>query len=294
MTDATETFGTASYSAVHRRMAYAIQNVTADLTILSGEPAIEPHARKTVRDLSIAHRVLHEQAAAIGVPANWIDHASDAGRRSERTTGESTLPTAHDVPRSMLIAQLRHQVESLHTLPALASVRRDRGLAERRGADRLSEHLRLQWLRVAMTATAIDATEAETRGLWGIDPKSWQPRLAAVADRLDLEGGRPWRAVTAPAVLREARCRVAVMRMVGITLTDSPAHQLPPAPHLLEASSEHAWQTRDRIERPAGELIGAAIEATGVTAAYLDHAEGGAHYLPPPTASVTPVSELDL
>lgn len=293
MTESTEVRSTAGHSVVHRRLAYAIQNVAADLTIVSGEPAIEPHTT-TVRDLSIAHRVLREQAAAIGVPPDWIESASDAGRLGRRTTGEPALRAAHGVPRSMLIAQLRHQVEVLYTLPALAAIRRDRGQVEHRDADRLSEHLRLQWLRVAMTATAIDTTGAETRGWWDIDPTAWQPRLTAVADRLDLEGGRPWRAATQPAVVREARCRVAAMRMVGISLESSRSHQLPPAPHLLEASAENAWQTRDEIERPAGELIGAAIDATGITTTDLDHTEGGAHDLPPPAVPMAPASELDL
>ncbi|MFI8974166.1 hypothetical protein ACIGO9_14865 [Nocardia asteroides] len=294
MTEPTEIRNTARNSAVHRRVAYAIQNVAADLTILSGDRAIEPRMRTTVRDLSIAHRVLREQAAAIGAPPNWIDHATAAGRLGRHTVGEPPLPAAHSVSRSLLVAQLRHQVEALYTLPALAAIRGHRGQVQDRDADRFSEHLRLQWLRVAMTATAIDATVAETRGWWDIDPTAWQPRLAAVADRLDLEGGRAWRAATQPAVVREARCRVAVMRLVGISLDNSPAHQLPPAPHLVNASAEHACQTRDQVERSAGELIGTAIEAPGITATDIDHPEAGAHDLPPLAVPMTPASELDL
>ncbi|MFD4433261.1 hypothetical protein [Nocardia sp. NPDC058497] len=277
-------------------MASAIQNVTADLTILSREPSTDSRASRLVRELSIAHRVLHEQAAAIGVPADWIHLADKQGRLDRRTTGEPpTMPRATPVARPMVLAQLRHQVDALYTLPAIGVLRRQRGLIDDHRGERLSEHLRLQWLRVALTATAINATETEVRGWWDIDPSAWQPRLGAVAERLELEGGRAWRAVTQPAVLRDARCRVAVMRIVGITIADSPAHQLPPAPHLLDASAEHAWQTRDQIERPAGELIGTAIEVTGVTDTHgRDHADHSSHDLPPPALSANPVPELDL
>ncbi|MFD5179428.1 hypothetical protein ACFWM1_26715 [Nocardia sp. NPDC058379] len=294
MTEPTQTHRTTAHSAVHRRLAAAIQNVAADLAILAGEPRIEPPTRTTIRDLSVANRVLREQAAAVGVPSTWIQAATSAGRQGRRSTGEHLLPAAHAVPRALLVAQLHHQVEALYTLPALAVLRSDRGQIEPRNAARLSEHLRLQWLRVAMTAVAIDATETETHGWFDIEPAAWRPRLDAVAQQLDLEGGRPWRAVTQPAIVREARCRVAAMRLVGISLDESRPHQLPPAPHLLEASAEHAWQTREEVERPAGELIGAAIDATGITATDLDHAQDGAHDLPPPAVPMAPASELDL
>lgn len=297
MTAPAEASGTGADSVLYRRMASAIQNVTADLTILSREPSTDSRARRLVRELSIAHRVLHEQAAAIGVPTDWIHLADKQGRLDQRTTGEpATLPTATPVARPMLLAQLRHQVDALYTLPAIGVLRREQGVlvADHR-SERLSEHLRLQWLRVALTAAAINATETEVHGWWDIDPTAWRPRLGAVAERLELEGGRALRAVTQPAVLREARCRVAVMQLVGKTIADSPAHQLPPAPHLLEASAELAWQTGDEMERPAGELIGVAIEVTGVTDAHgFDHADHSAHDLPPPDLSANPISELDL
>ncbi len=282
MTGQAETPSIDRYSIVQRRMAYAIQNVTADLTILTGEPAGEARVQRMVRDLSVANRVLREQAAAIGVPAEWIHRAERLGRLGRRTAGMSPLPAASAMSRPMLLAQLRHQVEALYTLPALAVVRGDRSSVDARTADRLGAHVRLQCLRVAMVATAINATEPETRGWWNTDPAAWAPRLAAVTEGFDLEGGRAWHAATQPAVLREARCRVAAMRLVGINPAKVPPHQRPPAPHLLEASAHHAWQTVRPVEMSAGELIEAAIQASGVEDSFGVERVDSIHDLSPP------------
>ncbi|MEV0853801.1 hypothetical protein [Nocardia fluminea] len=269
-----------TWALVHRRMAAAIQNVTVDLMLL----AREPHSRiQTFRDLSIAGRILHEQAAAIGMPANWIDYARQAGQEGRKATGTSSLPPRRPVSRSLLIAQLHHQADTLSTLAAVGPIRRDRGQVSAQAADKLGEHLRLQWLRVAMVATAINATEDETRGWWATDTTHWQRRLAQIQQQSAPEQGRQWREFTHLASVREARIRVAAMRMVGIDLTASAPHQLPPAPHLLEATAENAWHPAS-LESKGGARIDAAIAATGIDDAH-SIADGDTHDLPPPTTS---------
>ena len=265
---------------VHRRMAAAIQNVTVDLMLL----AREPHSRiQTFRDLSIAGRVLHEQAAAIGVPVNWIDYARQAGQEGRNATGTSSFPPRRPVSRSLLIAQLHHQAETLLTMAAVGPVRRGRGQVTAPAAEKLGEHLRLQWLRVAMVATAINLTEDETRGWWPTDPTHWHSRIAQIEQQSAPDQGRQWREFTHRGTVREARVRVAAMRMVGIGLTDSAPHQLPPAPHLLETAAENAWCI-EPLEQAGGAHIGAAIAATGIDDTHAI-ADGDTHDLPPPPLS---------
>lgn len=280
---------------VARRMTAAIQNVTADLSALAARPqGLMRLWRWTVRDLSVAVRVLHEQAMAIGVPDNWVEHAHQAGRLGHRTTADGPLPAANTVARPVPLAQLRHQAETLFTLAAIGVVRRDQTTLNTATTHRLSEHIRLQWLRVAMVATAINVTETEVHGWWATDPAAWQPHMTRLNTQVEPERGRYWRELTGTTTLREARARVEAMRMVGLTITDSPPHQLPPAPHLLEASAEHAWQARDQIVWPASELIGTAIEANGVATARSDRIDHRAQDLSPPTRSANPTPEIDL
>ncbi|APE37187.1 hypothetical protein BOX37_28300 [Nocardia mangyaensis] len=273
---------------VHRRMAAAIQNVTVDLMLL----AREPHSRiQTLRDLSIAGRILHEQAAAIGVPANWIDYARQAGQEGRKATGTSSLPPRRPVSRSLLIAQLHHQADTLWTLAAVGPVRRDHGQVSAPAAQKLDQHLRLQWLRVAMVATAINLTEAETRGWWATDPTHWHSRQTQIQQQSPPDQGRQWRELTHFTSVREARVRVAAMRMVGIDLTASSPHQLPPAPHLLAATAENAWHTAS-LESEGGARIDAAIAATGVDDVH-GLADSDTHDLPPPTRSAQLHAEPD-
>ncbi|MEV0688275.1 hypothetical protein AB0I35_30900 [Nocardia sp. NPDC050378] len=263
---------------VHRRMAAAIQNVTMDLMLL----AREPHSRiHTFRNLSIAGRVLHEQAVAIGVPSNWIDHARQAGQEGRKAAGTYTLPPRRPVARSNLIAQLHHQADTLSTLAAVGPVRRDRGQVTVPAAAKLAEHLQAQWLRVAMVATVLNVSEAETHGWWPTDTTDWQARLAQIAQQSMPDQGRQWRELTHVGRVREGRIRVAAMRMVGIDLADSAPHQLPPAPHLLERAAETAWHTASGEPDP-GAGIGAAIAATGIDNGYgID--DGDLFDLPPPS-----------
>ncbi|MGC4989884.1 hypothetical protein [Nocardia salmonicida] len=261
-------------------MAAAIQNVTVDVTQL----AQEPHLRmQTLRDLMVVGRVLTEQATAIGVPREWINLAYQAGHEGRKADDTRPLPDPLPVKRAMLIAQLRHQADTLSTMAAVGPVRRDRGQVSAPAAQKLGEHLRLQWLRVAMVATAINVTEVETRGWWATDPTHWHARQAQIQQQSAPDQGRQWRELTHFASVREARVRVAAMRMVGIDLTDSAPHQLPPAPHLLEATAENAWHTAS-LEPEGGARIGAAIAATGIDDAH-SLADGDTHDLPPPTRS---------
>lgn len=132
---------------LHRRMAALIHNVSVDLRQL----AREPHTRtRTFRDLAVVSRVVHEQAVAIGVPADWIAHAKKAGQQGRRATEAVSLPPRRPVARSLLIAQLHHQVDTLATLAVVGPVRRDRAAVTVQASDKLAEHLRLQWLRVAI------------------------------------------------------------------------------------------------------------------------------------------------
>ncbi|MFD3510087.1 hypothetical protein [Nocardia sp. NPDC058666] len=266
-------------------MTAAIQNVTADLTVLARQrPDGFPQWRATVRDLSLAGRVLHEQAVAIGVPQTWIEHARHAGRLGQKSTAEAPLPPSTEVPRIALVAQLRHQVDTLYTLAAIGAVRRGQGHVHRASVERLREHVTAQWLRVAMVATALDVTENEVEGWWATDSSTWQPRLALLQAQVEPERGRQWRAFTQPGAVREARCRVEAMRVVGINVDDGSPHQLPPTRNLLEATAENVWQSQHAVETAAGARIGAAIVATGIDDAPhfgLDDP----HDLPPPSLS---------
>ncbi|MEV0768518.1 hypothetical protein [Nocardia salmonicida] len=274
---------------VHRRMTAAIQNVTVDVMLL----AREPHSRmQTLRDLLVAGRVLCDQADAIGVPYNWIDHARQAGQEGRKAVGTYSLPPRRPVSRPMLIAQLRHQVDTLSTLAAVGPVRRARAAVGAVTAERLSEHLRLQWLRVAMVATAINLTEVEAAGWWRTDATYWQSRLAQIEQQEAPDLGRQWRELTQLASVREARCRVAAMGMVGIDLTASQPHQLPPAPHLLEATAEKAWHTAQFDTEP-GSQIGAAIAATGIDEGHYI-GQDDTHDLPPPVLSLDRHTEPEL
>ncbi|UGT54987.1 hypothetical protein [Nocardia asteroides] len=262
---------------LHRRMAALIHNVSVDLMQL----AREPHSHiQTFRDLSVVGRVVHEQAVAIGVPATWIAHAKQAGQQGRRATDAVSLPPRRPVARSLLIAQLHHQVDTLSTLAAVRPVRRDHATVTPQAADKLAEHLRLQWLRVAMVATTLDVTEAETSGWFSLEAADWQARLDQVSRQSAPDQGRQWRELTHVGRVREGRIRVAAMRMVGIDLTDSAPHQLPPAPHLLETAAETTWHTA-ALEPDSGAGIGAAIAATGIEDSY-GIADGDLFDLPPP------------
>ncbi|MFD4351555.1 hypothetical protein ACFWPX_03300 [Nocardia sp. NPDC058518] len=269
-------------------MAAAIQNVTVDITQLAREPYMR---MQTLRDLTVIGRVLTEQATAIGVPHDWINLAYQAGYEGRKADDARRLPDPRPVTRAMLIAQLHHQADTLSTLAAVGPVRRGRGPVTAPAAEKLSEHLRLQWLRVAMVATAINVTEDETRGWWPTDPTRWHSRIAEIEQQSAPDQGRQWRELTHRGSVREARVRVAAMRMVGIDLTDSAPHQLPPAPHLLEAAAEIAWCT-EPLEFEGGAHIGAAITATGIDDTHAI-ADGDTHDLPPPPLSVQPHVEPD-
>lgn len=142
-----------------------------------------------------------------------------------------------------------------------------------------------------MVATAINLTEAETRGWWATDPTHWHSRQAQIQQQSVPDQGRQWRELTYFASVREARVRVAAMRMVGIDLTASSPHQLPPAPHLLAATAESAWHTAS-LESEGGARIGAAIAATGIGDAH-GIADSDTHDLPPPTRSAQRHAEPD-
>ncbi|WP_280345506.1 hypothetical protein [Nocardia neocaledoniensis] len=273
---------------LHRRMAALIHNVSVDLRQL----AREPHNRtKTFRDLSVVGRVVHEQAVAIGVPANWIAHAKKSGQQGRRATDAVSLPPRRPVARSLLIAQLHHQVDTLSTLAAVRPVRRDHATITVQAAGKLTEHLRLQWLRVAMVATALDVTEAETSGWWSLEAADWQARLDQISQQSAPDQGRQWRELTHVGRVREGRIRVAAMRMVGIDLAHSAPHQLPPAPHLLETAAETTWHTAPS-EPDGGAGIGAAIAATGIEDSY-GIADGDLFDLPPPGEVAHPQLEPD-
>lgn len=273
---------------LHRRMAALIHNVSVDLRQL----AREPHNRtKTFRDLSVVGRVVHEQAVAIGVPADWIAHAKKAGQQGRRVTEAASLPPRRPVARSLLIAQLHHQVDTLATLAAVGPVRRDRAAVTVQASDKLAEHLRLQWLRVAMVATALDVTEAETNGWWSLEAADWQARLNQISQQSAPDQGRQWRELTHVGRVREGRIRVAAMRMVGIDLADNAPHQLPPAPHLLETAAETVWHTAASGPE-SGTGIGAAIAATAVEDSY-GTAYGELFDLPPPGGVAHPQLEPD-
>ncbi len=282
----------AGLTVVHRRIAVAIQNVTADLSVLAAEPQGAMRVwRTTLRDLSVAARVLHEQAAAIGMPDNWIEHAHQAGRLGHKSTTDGWLPAPTIVSRPLLLAQLHHQTDTLFSVAAIGVVRRHQTTLDIQTANRLSEQVRLQWLRVGLVATAIELTEAEVGGWWATDPSVWQPRMARLAAQVEPERGRQWRELTGPATLRESRARVASMRMVGIDLERSALHQLPPAPHLLETAAENAWHTPGSGGADVGVRIGAAIDATGIDQ---DHNGGhnDSHDLPPPIPAQSHDTEL--
>ncbi|MFF0546618.1 MULTISPECIES: hypothetical protein [Nocardia] len=278
----------AGTTVVHRRMAAVLQNVTVDLMQL----AREPHSRiQTFRDLSVVGRVVHEQAVAIGVPANWIAYARQAGQEGRKATGDALLPPRRPVARPLLIAQLHHQADTLSTLAAVRPVRRDHAAVTAQTADKLAEHLRLQWMRVAMVATTLNVTEAETSGWWSPEVADWRSRLDQISQQSPPDRGRQWRELTHVGRVREGRVRVAVMRMVGIDLADSAPHQLPPAPHLLEAAAETAWHTA-YPEPGDGAGIGAAIAATGIEDGH-GIADGDLFDLPPPGEVAHPQLEPD-
>ncbi|MEV0336921.1 hypothetical protein [Nocardia sp. NPDC050717] len=269
-------------------MAALIHNVSVDLRQL----ALQPHSRvQTFRDLSVVGRVVHEQAVAIGVPANWIAHAKKAGQQGRRATDAASLPPCRPVARSLLLAQLYHQVDTLSTLAAGGPIRRDHATVTLEAADKLTEHLRLQWLRVAMVATALDVTEAETSGWWSLEAADWRARLDQISQQSAPDQGRQWRDLTHVGRVREGRIRVAAMRMVGIDLADSSPHQLPPAPHLLETVAETTWHTAS-LEPGSGAGIGAAIAATGVEDGY-GIADSDLFDLPPPGDVPHPQLEPD-
>ncbi|MBF6212167.1 hypothetical protein IU487_14105 [Nocardia puris] len=273
---------------LHRRMAALIHNVSVDLRQL----AREPHNRTTTfRDLSVVGRVVHEQAVAIGVPADWIAHAKKAGQQGRRATDAASLPPRRPVARSLLIAQLHHQVDTLATLAAVGPVRRDRVAVTVQASDKLAEHLRLQWLRVAMVATALDVTEAETSGWWSLEAADWRARLDQISQQPAPDQGRQWRELTHVGRVREGRIRVAAMRIVGIDLADSAPHQLPPAPHLIETAAENAWHTAT-AEAEGGAGIDAAIAATGIEDSN-GIADGDLFDLPPPGWVAHPQLEPD-
>ncbi|NKX91249.1 MULTISPECIES: hypothetical protein [Nocardia] len=273
---------------LHRRMAALIHNVSVDLRQL----AREPHNRtKTFRDLSVVGRVVHEQAVAIGVPADWIAHAKKAGQQGRRATEAVSLPPRRPAARSLLIAQLHHQVDTLATLAAVGPVRRDRAAVTVQASDKLAEHLRLQWMRVAMVATALDVTEAETNGWWSLEATDWRARLDQISQQSAPDQGRQWRELTHVGRVREGRVRVAAMRMVGIDLARSAPHQLPPAPHMLETAAETTRHTAP-LEPDSGAGIGAAIAATGIEDSY-GIADGDLFDLPPPGEVAHPQLEPD-
>lgn len=288
LTATPDTVGHAGSTVTQRRMAAVLQNVTVDLMQLGREP----HSRiQTFRDLSVVGRVVHEQAVAIGVPANWIAYARQAGQESRPATRDASLPPRRPVARSLLIAQLHHQVDTLATLAAVRPVRRDHATVTPQAADKLSEHLRLQWMRVAMVATALDVTEAETNGWWSLEATDWQARLNQISQQSAPDQGRQWRELTHVGRVREGRIRVAAMRMVGIDLAHSAPHQLPPAPYMLETAAETTWHTAP-LEPDSGAGIGAAIATTGIEDSY-GIADGDLFDLPPPGEVAHPQLEPD-
>ncbi|WP_378741188.1 hypothetical protein [Nocardia brasiliensis] len=206
--------------------------------------------RQIMRDLLAGAQVLEEQAPEIGIPERWIAHVRAQGNAGNRWSGWQQLPAGRAEAREQQLARLHAQVDQLFEMTAAATIYRDNlGWIAPLPAERFEEFQRLQWLRVAMVARALNVTSAEVGTRWSNNAQRWTALLEATRSAGPSELFKRWKSYTTAVAVAHARARYQALRMAGLDPAGAPT---PPHPNELNQAAETAWRTANSADSVRG------------------------------------------
>ncbi|MFE9575301.1 hypothetical protein ACFYO1_02860 [Nocardia sp. NPDC006044] len=224
-------------------MLKQLQNVTDDIRRMTGATGWD---RAVLRDLHVTADLLDELVHEIGIPERWITHVRALGNAGTRWTASQQLPAGRAEGREQQLARLHAQVDQLFEMTALQTVYRGRrGVIEPVLAERFDALQRLQWVRVAMVARALNVTRAEVGTRWSSDPRRWTALLEKSREVRPAELSKRWKAATSALVVSRARTRYNALASAGLDPSGAPA---PPHPHELNVAAETAWRATNAAE----------------------------------------------
>ncbi|MGW0251116.1 hypothetical protein ACWDYH_31255 [Nocardia goodfellowii] len=224
---------------------------------------------------SMAAAALAEQAAEIGVPQAWIEHARERGDKGLEWSEGHKLPHAAGVDRTDLLAQLSGQVGRLYEMAALREVFVERfGAPDSRAELFCREVMTGLRERIGAVAFALDLSDSERDALWG-DAKQDIKILAAGHRSFDDHTVVAlWDTRTTAAAVMSEHLASEMLSGAGATLDISEAAgHLPPTANELMTSGTELGNAVCLLDpdiaaaiptSEAGAVIGLAIEATGI------------------------------
>jgi len=207
------------------------------------------------------------QARHIGIPAEWVDQARDAGQAGDGWCGDHVLASPRVPARRRSSQRVAADTRQLADMASISVVREHRlhaagGLAEPdpAAAMQLRRNMHALWTRARLTAEATAMNDHDRAGIFGEAITEVDRRVVGYSHDLLDDLDTRWRSHTAPAIADGVRRSLKSLRRSSASTAEQGGRE-PPTPKTLLERARCALQAAENTVDSGDEI------ATAVTAA---------------------------